>query len=160
MVRRIIAYVFALFLAAGIQSAFLAKYPIWGAHADLVLIVIIVGGLLTKTEGALILGFSGGLLEGSLIGISIPSFIISRTIMAFFAGVLETRLFRENPLVSIIAVFIGTLIAEIIFLLFNPPPAILDQFRVIGLEAVMNCILAPFVFLLLHRVTWDEHGIN
>ena len=95
------------------------------------------------------MGFAGGLLEGSLTGISEASFIISRTVTAFFAGILETRLFRENLLVSIFAVFIGTLIAEILFLLFNPPPRILDQFRIIGLEATMSVLRnAVFYFII------------
>lgn len=157
MARRILVYAGALLIAAGLQGTLLTHLSIGRVHPDLILVVVLVGGLLVRIEGAMILGFAGGLVEGTMVGISLPSFIISRLVPGYLAGLQETRMFRENLLVPLSAVFLGTILAEFLFMLFSPPPAILPRFEAIIIEAALNTALAPLVFLALLRLLKLEH---
>ncbi len=63
------------------------------------------------------LGFIAGLMHGSLVGFSLGSFIVTRTITGFLAGLVTTRLFSENPLVPALSAVWLTVVCEALFLL-------------------------------------------
>ena len=85
----------SLIVAASIQGNLPRAISIFGAMPDLVLVVLIAYSLAEDPEFGATLGFFAGLIQGSAVGMSLGSFIVTRTIAGFAAGFLPTRLFSQ-----------------------------------------------------------------
>jgi rod shape-determining protein MreD len=139
----------ALIAAAGLQGNLPSGISILGAKPDLVLVVLISYALAADPAFGATLGFVAGLLHGSLVGFSLGSFIVTRTITGFLAGIVTTRLFSENPLVPALSAVWLTVVCEALFLLSNPSPDIAIAFRKVAGECISNAILTLFVYYAL-----------
>ena len=149
--RRYIWAVISLIIAAGIQGSLPRSISILGAKPDLILVVLIAYSLAADPTFGAAMGFIAGLIHGSAVGLSLGSFIITRTITGFLAGLVPTRLFSDNLIVPAAAAAWLTLVCEGIFLLANPRPHFLFAARIVVGECVYNAILTLIVhFLLLH----------
>ncbi len=142
----------ALIAAAGLQGNIPAFVSIWGAKPDLVLVVLVSYSLATDPAIGATLGFVAGLLQGSLVGLSLGSFIITRTITGFLAGLVTTRLFSENPLVPALSAVWLTVVCEVLFLLGNPRPDMVVVARKIAGECLCNAIFTLFVYFALRNL--------
>ncbi len=91
--RRLIISVFVLFAAAGIQGNIPGWMTIAGAKPDFILIALIAAALTLDPPSGAVLGFVAGIIHGSVVGESLGSFIASRTIIGFLAGMAKVRLF-------------------------------------------------------------------
>lgn len=98
------------FLAIFLQSTFFSAYSIKGAVPDLLLIVVIFFSLLNSRKQSPVYGFCCGLLEDVYMGRFIGLNAVSKAITAFFLSRLQQNVFKENILVGMIAVFVGTII--------------------------------------------------
>ena len=143
--------VICILAAAGIQGNLPSWMTIFGAKPDLVLVVLISYSLAADPEFGAGLGFIAGLVQGSIIGISMASFVITRTVTGFLAGLVNTRLFGENPLVPVISAGWLTLACEFLFLLANPRPVFFVAARTVLGECIYNSILTIFVYLILRQ---------
>lgn len=141
--------VVALIAAAGLQGNLPSAISIWGEPPDLVLVVLISYSLAADPAFGAGLGFVAGLLHGSLVGFSLGSFIVTRTITGFLAGLVTTRLFSENPLVPALSAVWLTVVCEALFLLSNPRPDIAIALRKVTGECISNAILTLFVYYAL-----------
>lgn len=114
---RYVVLLFLPILAIFLQSTFFHAYSIKGTVPDIVLIFVIFYALLNGAGKGTIYGLLCGLLEdlytGRFIGIS----AISKAITAFAVGKLQGNVFKENILVAITAVVVGTLINSVLLLL-------------------------------------------
>ncbi len=125
---------------------------ILGAKPDLALVVLIAYALAADPTFGAILGFVSGLIYGSAVGVSLGSFIVTRTITGFLAGLLTTRVFSENPVVPMFSAAWLTLVNELMFLLINPRLAPAIAFRTILGECLFNSLLALLLYWLLKYV--------
>ena len=132
--------------AAGLQGNLPNAISIWGAKPDLVLVILVSYSLAADPAFGAMLGFIAGLLQGSLVGVSLGSFIVTRTITGFLAGLVTTRLFSENPLVPALSAIWLTVVCEVLFLLGNPPPNVSIATRKLAGECIGNALFTLFVY--------------
>ena len=152
--QRGVKLAFALFVAALLQSVCADAMGIRGAHPDLLTATAIVGALFCDANGGAALGFFAGLLHACLVTPPFGGFgslIVSRTLVGFGVGWLEERIFRDNALLSLSLVTIGTALAEGLFFLFAPQRNILHWARALGLTTLYNPLLALPLYALLRR---------
>jgi len=141
-----------LILAAGLQGNLPNAISIWGAKPDLVLVVLISYALAVDPIFGSVLGFAAGLIYGSFVGLSLGSFIVTRTITGFLAGFVTTRLFSENPIVPVISAIWLTLVCESLFLLANPRPDLSLAFRKIAGECINNGIFTLILYYTMRNM--------
>jgi rod shape-determining protein MreD len=152
MARCIIAGVIVTYLLAVFQTTLGGVIAIRGVSPDLLLTWTVCLGLLSgRTAGALI-GFAGGLLEGSLAQAWIGAFAISKALSGFGAGVLATKLFRENWAVPSVSAAALTLLNELAFLLVSRADGWPHAAHIIVVRMAYHAVLAPILFVLTVRV--------
>ncbi|HEX7714341.1 MAG TPA: rod shape-determining protein MreD [Bacillota bacterium] len=146
-------------LSVAIQSTWLAALHLPAqVTPDLVLIMAISYGLLRGPDAGLLFGLGAGLFVdlisgGGLIGVQ----ALSKMAAGFSAGFMEKNIFKDNLLVPVIAVFVGTLVCEsfniLMYIAFNANYQFFSTlfFTILPL-AVFNALLAPIVYHLLLRM--------
>jgi rod shape-determining protein MreD len=141
----------AITVAAALQGNLPGWLSVMGGRPDLVLVVLVAFSLSADPELGAALGFFGGLLQGAAVGTSLGSFIVTRTITGFLAGFVNTRLFRDNPVVPTISAIWLTAVCEGLFLLANPRPQLLSALRLVLGECILNALLTLLVCLILRQ---------
>lgn len=147
--RRYFWPIASLVIAAGIQGNLPDWMRILGAKPDLMLVVLISYSLVADPVFGAMYGFFAGLIHGSVVGISFGSFIVTRTLTGFFAGLVTTRLFSENPIVPALSAMWLTLVAECLFILGNPRINLIHTLWTILGECIFNAIFAVIMYSLL-----------
>lgn len=141
-----------LVLAAALQGNLPAWLVLKGARPDLPLVVLIATALSLDPLSGAALGFIAGLIHGSIVGASLGSFIVSRTIIGFAAGSVTIRLFSENPVVPVLSAGGLTLLGEVIFLLANPVPSLAASLKIILAKSLYNSLLTLVVYWILRWI--------
>ena len=141
-----------LIVAAGIQANLPASMSLLGAKPDLILVVLIAYSLAADPLFGAGLGFIAGLVQGCAVGLSLGSFIVTRTITGFLAGFATTRLFSENPVVPMLSAAWLTAACEGLFLLANPRAALVPAARTILGECIYNATLTLLLYWLLRSL--------
>lgn len=94
-------------------------FPALNLIPDFILIYVVMRAIMFGAKDGMLLAATGGILQdvflNSLIGIFTPV----KTAIAFLASLLTGRFFQENLLIPPLAVFIATLIHEILYLLLK-----------------------------------------
>lgn len=140
--------VITLIVAAGLQGNLPPAVSIMGAKPDLILVVLVSYSLAADPVFGAGLGFIAGLIHGSFVGLSLGSFIVTRTITGFLAGLVNKRVFSENPFVPVLSAIWLTVVCEGLFLLGNPPRDLgLAVRKLIG-ECIANGIATLLVYYL------------
>jgi rod shape-determining protein MreD len=114
--------------------------------------VLIVYSLSAGPDFGAVLGFIAGLFSGSVVGLSLGSFIVTRTITGFLAGLVHRRLFSENLIVPMLSSIWLTLACEGMFLLANPKPSFSNALRTLLGECIYNAIFALLLYLFLRHL--------
>lgn len=146
----------ALLLAAIVQSVFADSMRVYGAMPDFLVMVALLGSLFCDANGGAALGFFAGLLYASLAAPphgGFGSLIVSRTLVCLGVGWLEERVFRDNPILAVVLVALGTALAEGLFFLFAPQPNVSFWARSLGKTTLYNALLAFPLYLLIRRIT-------
>lgn len=112
--------VLLIVFATAFQASFASALRIHGVQPDLNKVVLICIAINTSTYSAIAYGFLSGWLIGSVVGVSVGSYLISRMALAAALGLLELRVFRDNPFVLIFAALTGSMLCEAVFFLFSP----------------------------------------
>ena len=144
--------IIALIAAAGLQGNLPKFVSIWGGKPDLILVVLVSYALAADPAFGAGLGFIAGLFHGSLVGLSLGSFIVTRTVTGFLAGLVNTRLFSENPIVPAISAVWLTLVCEFLFLLGNPRPDMIVVASKVAGECICNAIFTLIVYFTIRNL--------
>lgn len=160
---RFAVFVLLLCLMTGLQAnivLFLPHAEITG-RPDFVLTLCLLPALLSDAAGGCGWGFGAGLVTSALAGQTVGSFLVSRTVAGCVAGGFSERFVRSNPIVIVSAVFTGSLVADAVYLLCNPPlslDTLLASLRFTAMNALWNAALALPLAHLLRRLgwVWDE----
>lgn len=143
------------FLALVLQ-AFLNKYGAWAALLELPLLVTIYFGLSRRNPATgLLLGMVIGILQDAVSLTPLGLYGIAKTIVGFLASSLGSRLDTEHPLSRAALVFFFFYVQQASLaitekFLLNQPTSFFHSTLV--LSAVVNAVIAPFVFPLLDRL--------
>lgn len=110
---RVLILSIGVILGVALQATWLADLNFPGNIVpDLILIMVISYGLLRGPDEGLFFGLAAGLfldlVAGGIIGIQ----TLSKSIAGFSAGLLEKNIFKDNLLVPVLAVLIGTIVLE------------------------------------------------
>jgi rod shape-determining protein MreD len=159
MMKQYVFPILALTAAGSVQGAIPSSMTILGARPDIILVVLIVFSLQFEPAVGAVLGFAAGLLHGSLVGTSITGFIVTRTLTGFLAGVASTRVFSDNPYVPALTTAWLTAFCEIIFMLANPPTALLLALRTLVGECIYNVILTLVIYWFMRNAR-TKHKIK
>lgn len=141
----------ALVLALAVQTTVLNALTIGGVKADLVLVVALCVGLIAGPGPGAVCGAAAGLLEGYAQGQHLGSLGLSRTVAAFIAGMVETRLLRDRVVVPVATVLLGSAAAHALYFVLAPELPIVRPARIAVIESLLNMLLTPPVYLVLTR---------
>lgn len=150
--RRFLLFVVFPLLAAVVQLAWSHAMAIKGAQPQLPLLLTALGATFCNANEGALLGFLNGFLFASispLLGGGLGGILVGNTIVGFGIGWLGERVFRGSTFLSPIFAGIGTLVANLIFLLAVPPPAFLNWLLVCGKTILYNMVLALPLYPLL-----------
>jgi len=150
-----LAMYLAIFVATLVQMNLAYAIRIGRAQPDFIVLMIVLTSMFCDANQGAALGFWGGLLTASMAAPPHSGFgglIVSRTLLGFGIGWLEERIFRDNPLLVVMLVAVGTAFAEGLFFLFAPQHNVARWARVsLLLPILYNTVLAlPFYLLVRH----------
>ena len=143
--------VIGLVIAAGLQGNYPSSLTILGAKPDLILVVLIACSLAADPVFGGTLGFIAGLINGSMVGLSLGSFIVSRTMTGALAGFLTTKIFSDNPIVPMVSAGWITMACEAVFLLANPRPLLGVVIRLVLGKCIYNAIFTLVLYWILRH---------
>lgn len=143
-----------------LQSTLLPLLSYQGIHGDLLLILVVLASLhLGKKQGAM-LGFSAGLLQDLGSGTFFGMNTFSKLLLAYFFGLAERKVFKENLVLPILAAIAATLgnyfiMAVIMVLLgyrFSFPESLVTMMAPLLIYNV-------FLSLPLHKLVWKIYAM-
>jgi cell shape-determining protein MreD len=144
----------ALLVAALVQFAFAAGIGIRGVRPDLLLATALLSAMFSEANGAAALGFFAGLIHACFAAPALGGFgslIVSRILVCFGVGWLEERIYRDNGLLAVIVVGLGTLLTEGVYFILAPQRHLVHWARSVGGTTLYNLVLAYPLYLLLRR---------
>ncbi|HBN95823.1 MAG TPA: rod shape-determining protein MreD [Firmicutes bacterium] len=139
---------------------------ILGFRPELLLLFSLIFAMLEQPGGAAGFGFVSGLLQDLIVGQFIGLYAGTYLLMAILVGFVTKRLYRENLLVRFSAIFVGTALGQMLYLLgaasfgFSSPwswitwSAILGTGLFNGLIGVL--VYRPLVAINRHLIYLDE----
>ncbi|HHY92881.1 MAG TPA: rod shape-determining protein MreD [Firmicutes bacterium] len=161
----------ALIVAGGmvalllLQSTLLNRLTFWGVRPDLVLMVVGSVALVRGWGEGMLWGAAGGLLE-DVFSSSLPGgHALAKCVTGFVLGLAEGQVFKENPLLPTLALFLGTMLEEVLFFLaagaFGQISwAFLDAFSGVMIPtALVNACFAPFIYHYVAEL-YKQHGFG
>ncbi|ATW25494.1 rod shape-determining protein MreD [Candidatus Formimonas warabiya] len=129
----------------------------FGTKPDFLLILVIFLSLLKGPVPGLkigfIIGFVEDLVEGKYFGIN----ILTKMLTGLMIGFMEPKIFKENYLVPVVTVCLGTLLNEILFVFFGNligmgfPWGTSFWHRILPLT-LYNSIVAVFVYVPFYKL--------
>lgn len=147
-------YYFSMFLLAIVglvlESTFFVHFTIAGVKPDLLLILIIFNSLFHGPIKGTFFGFSLGLFEDILLGTNIGMNALAKGLTAFASAWFMKGAFRENLLVPVISLFLGTLLNGVAVLTLGKMVGLnwewnLFYWKVIPV-VIYNTCLVPFIY--------------
>lgn len=147
-----------------LQTTVVPFLHIGNARPDLLLMVTVSAGLIFGRVAGASFGFFSGLLWDLLTAQFFGMYTLAKLITGYIVGCFEKKVFKENPLLPVVAVFTATFIHEFILYICAHMLDITAPFfsligQIIVPSAIYNCLVSPFVYFTILRfrsVIWSE----
>ncbi|HHT63068.1 MAG: rod shape-determining protein MreD [Bacillota bacterium] len=128
-----------------------------GIQPDFLLILVLFSALLEGPFTGLKVGFVIGLVEDLVTGKFIGIHILTKMLAGYLIGLGEPKIFKENYLVPVVTLFIGTFLHGFLFLFFGSIVGIdiswgKDIWVRILYLALFHGVLAPFVYVPFYKI--------
>lgn len=154
--RPIIQLCFVIFGTFIIQAAVAPHLTIVNVRPDFILILAALFGFAYGPQTGGLAGFSGGLFSDLLSGSAVGVGLLSKSVVGFFAGMVQRTIFVQNMVLPMFAIFIATWIHEFIyfgflFLFGNTISIEILIWKIVLPSAVYNAVCTPPVFLIVRR---------
>ena len=156
--KRFIVFIIFIAIAIFFQStAFYDKISIRDVTPDFILIMVCIAAFLSGPSVGQVLGFLTGfvvdILSGGLLGL----FAFTYTLMGYGIGLLGQRVYGKSALITITLLFSVTIVKAAILSMLAAvflKPGYFGYFLKgrVFLEAVMNGLLTPILFLIITRI--------
>ena len=150
--RATLVIVCAMILLGAAQGALAHRMTIGQISPDFLIAATAAIGLLLGPTAGTLAGMLAGLAHGSITGVGLGSFMASRALVGCLAGSAKSHVFHDNPLVPLVGGIVGTLVAESVFVLLNPPARLGEWFAPLPLIAIYNGIIAVPTYWVLRRL--------
>ncbi|MBO8137259.1 MAG: rod shape-determining protein MreD [Desulfotomaculum sp.] len=143
-------------VALVLQATIFDFFRIFGVKPDLVLLLVIFYGFIYGSKEGAFVGFLGGLLVDFLTGHYIGVNALSKMAAGFFAGLGETKLYKENVFIATIVSMTGTAAGQSVYYLLLLAagikiPFFLGLFQVIIPVALYNGLLTLVLYGRFYR---------
>ena len=125
---------------------------------DLILIVVICLSFLSDFQEGAIIGFAGGLLKDIFSVGLLGAHALVKTAIGYLSGIIRERIFYQHLLWLIaITTFIFTFLNNIFLYyllksLYSEYIFLIILKKYILVQASVNCILAPFIFISIKKL--------
>ncbi len=152
MPRCIIIGAITTYLIAVLQTTVGGRLVVAGASPDLLLVWTVCIGLSSGPRAGMLTGFASGALEGALLQSFIGPLAIGKGVGGLGAGIISTKLFRDNWLAPAITAVLITLVNDsIILALAGSRSGWVDALENVGLRALYHAVLTPIAFAAIAR---------
>jgi rod shape-determining protein MreD len=140
-----------LVMVAILQSTVAPRVTFLGVFADLPLLVVVSWGLLKGPREGLLWGFIGGFAVDLFSGAPFGSATLALMAVGLLAGLSATTAARGHFVLPLVAVFVGTVLYDLLFLLIvrfsGATVTWLESFyRIVLPSALLNAALALVVY--------------
>jgi rod shape-determining protein MreD len=140
-----------------LQTTVVPLMQIGNARPDLLLLVIVSTSLIFGRVAGTIIGFFSGLLWDLQTAQIFGMYTLAKLITGYVMGGFEKKVFKENMILPVVAVFIATFMHECILYISAYAMEIKAPFwLMIGQtmlpNALYNCLLAPFVYFGIYHL--------
>lgn len=155
----------AIVVAFLLQTTLAPHIRVAGVQPDFLLIVVVTYGFLEGPVVGSVCGFFAGLLQDLLLMTTLGLNALSKTIVGYLSGMVEQKIFSENFILPMAAIFAATLISESIFVALRATlgeviSPIVAARSIVLPAALYNAVLAglcyPVLARLLRRQTRTE----
>ena len=144
---------FFLWAILVVQTTWLARVELFGAHLDLPLLATVAVALLLGAETGAAFGLTAGVLTGFIAGASLGSFAFSRLIVGSAFGFFDRRFSSDNPLAPPLCAAGATLLSSVVFLALSPDNFSLEAWpRRVLIEMGLNALFVWPVYLAVNRL--------
>lgn len=144
-------YIF-LWAMLAIQTTWLARVEIFGAHLDLMLLTVVSVALLLGAQNGAVFGLVAGVLTGYIAGASLGSFALSRLIIGSSFGFFDRRFSSDNPFAPPICAAAATFLASVIFLALSPDTFSSHWLSRVLTECGLNALFIWPVYLCVNKL--------
>lgn len=151
--------VLLMLLATAVQGSFAHYLRVWGVQPDLNKVVLICIAVNTPVHVATACGFFSGWLMGTVVGLSVGSYLVSRMLLGASLGLLELRVFRHNPVVLIFSALTGSMLCEAVFFLFSPQPNVSQWVYQAAGESIYNLLFVLPIAAWVRRILPPGPGL-
>lgn len=147
-----------IFLGSSIvQTTLLPLLNFYGVMPDLLLVLIVLAGFFFGSKKGGAIGFVVGLIEDLLAGRYLGLTALSGFLTGYAVGYLEGEFYRDNPIVPLFLVFLGSLLFNGVSLIGREvleafSGALLSLLWMLPVAALYNTLLAAFLYRPLCRI--------
>jgi len=138
------------FLGLVLQSTVFSELIIAGAKPDLLLIMVILYSLFNGPRHGAFMGLGLGLLEDIFHAKYFGLNAASKFTTGLIIGFMEKRMFKDNFLVPVLVLFVGSLIHTGVYFVFSNiagyPLSIEQLVRIAVPFAIYNACFSPFIY--------------
>lgn len=153
---RYLIFFFISLLALSLQTTVFARLSLFGAAPDLILILVVCFAFLEGTYGGMLAALIGGLLADIFSAHVLGVQLLSKLLLAYLIGLTEEKIFKENPMVSVVGIIFATFIDYFLTCFLYQSFGIikinfLDMQRIFLGELIYNVVLIPVIYVLLYK---------
>lgn len=139
-----------------LQSTVVSFLQVGNAHPDLLLMVTVSAALISGRTSGTSAGFCSGLLWDLLTAQFFGMYTLAKLLTGYTVGSFEKKVFKDNPLLPLVAIFMATIFHDIIlyicaFMVGIETPFFLLIGKNVVPSAISNCLLMPFVYFGMFR---------
>ncbi len=155
-----------LILATAIFQSTIAPYlTIKGVQPDFILIVVIFCAFIYGSSIGGIMGFGGGLFQDIILSQTFGINAIIKIILGYLAGFFQRKIFMEQQYLSILAIFLPTILSQILYTIINFMVGIKLPFwsvfwRLLIPMAFYNSLISIFLFPILDKILKEKEELK
>lgn len=153
---RVVRLALLLILAASLQGLYGSGIAIKGARPDIVLLIALLSAQFYGACAGAGIGCCAGLMTASCVAPpphfdGYGSIVVSRTLVCFLVGALEETVFRDNILIAVTTVTVGTIVTEVLFFVFDPHFRVSTWAHACLTESVYNGALSVPIYFVVRK---------
>jgi rod shape-determining protein MreD len=147
-----------------IQTTIISFIQVGNARPDLLLIITVSLALIFGRVAGGSIGFFSGLLWDLLTAQVFGMYTLAKLLTGYIFGTFEKKVFKENPILPIVAFFLATFVHEFIlyisaFMLGIHVPFWEMVVHTMLPNAIYNSVVGPFVYFCVYRlryILWSD----
>ena len=129
---------------------------VFGVRPDFLFIAAACLSLMARPGVGAVVGALSGFAHAAIVGANLTHYVTSRSIAGFGISLARNTDFTLGPTFAAVSTFLGTLLADFVFLFFAPPPDIASFTQATIGTAIYNGVFAVPLFAVLRRLAMPD----